>query len=43
MKLNLYLKPEDGNAIATFFPGQYISVKTFIPELGHEQPRQYNF
>lgn len=39
---SLYLKPEDGSAIATFFPGQYISVKTFIPELGHEQPRQYS-
>jgi nitric oxide dioxygenase len=39
---SFYLKPKDGNAIATFFPGQYISVKTFIPELGHEQPRQYS-
>jgi nitric oxide dioxygenase len=39
---SFYLKPQDANAIAAFYPGQYISVKTFIPELGHEQPRQYS-
>jgi nitric oxide dioxygenase len=39
---SFYLKPKDGNPIATFFPGQYISVKTFMPELGHEQPRHYS-
>lgn len=39
---SFYLKPQDGNAIASFFPGQYISIKTFVPELGYDQPRQYS-
>lgn len=39
---SFYLQPEDGKDIAGFFPGQYLSVKTFIPELGYEQPRQYS-
>lgn len=39
---SFYLKPEDNKEIADFFPGQYISVSTFIPELGHKQPRQYS-
>ena len=39
---SFYLTPEDNNEIADFFPGQYISVSTFIPELGHKQPRQYS-
>ena len=39
---SFYLQPEDGKDIADFFPGQYLSVKTFIPELGFEQPRQYS-
>jgi nitric oxide dioxygenase len=39
---SFYLQPEDGKDIADFFPGQYLSVKTFIPELGYEQPRQYS-
>jgi nitric oxide dioxygenase len=39
---SFYLKPEDNKEIAEFYPGQYISVSTFIPELGHKQPRQYS-
>lgn len=39
---SFYLRPEDNKEIADFFPGQYISISTFIPELGHKQPRQYS-
>jgi nitric oxide dioxygenase len=39
---SFYLRPEDGKEIVAFHPGQYISVSTFIPELGHKQPRQYS-
>ena len=39
---SFYLKPEDNKEIADFYPGQYISVSIFIPELGHKQPRQYS-
>ena len=39
---SFYLKPTDEKEIADFFPGQYISVSTYIPELGHKQPRQYS-
>ncbi|PTT41764.1 NO-inducible flavohemoprotein [Chryseobacterium sp. HMWF028] len=39
---SFYLKPMDNKSIADYLPGQYISIKTFIPALGHEQPRQYS-
>ncbi len=39
---SFYLKPKDHQLIADYLPGQYISIKTFIPALGHEQPRQYS-
>ena len=39
---SFYLKPEDSKEIADFYPGQYISVSAFIPELGYKQPRQYS-
>ncbi len=39
---SFYLTPVDKKEIADFFPGQFISVSTFIPELGHKQPRQYS-
>ncbi|WP_160136451.1 NO-inducible flavohemoprotein [Chryseobacterium sp. c4a] len=39
---SFYLKPKDNKAIAEYLPGQFISVKIFIPSLGHEQPRQYS-
>jgi nitric oxide dioxygenase len=39
---SFYLVPKDGGAIAEYLPGQYISVKMFVPSFGHEQPRQYS-
>ena len=39
---SFYLTPEDNKVIADFFPGQYLSIRIFIPELGHKQPRQYS-
>jgi len=36
------LVPADGSVVPRFEPGQYISVKLFVPELGVEQPRQYS-
>lgn len=39
---SFYLKPKDDHAIADYHPGQYISVKVFVPALGYEQPRQYS-
>lgn len=39
---SFYLKPKDQNTIADYLPGQYLSVKLFVPELGHEQARQYS-
>lgn len=39
---SFYLKPKDALPIADYLPGQFISVKTFIPTLGYEQPRQYS-
>lgn len=39
---SFYLYPADGGPVARFLPGQYISVKLFVPELGLTQPRQYS-
>ncbi|KMQ65529.1 dihydropteridine reductase [Chryseobacterium angstadtii] len=39
---SFYLKPKDQRPIADYLPGQYLSVKLFIPGLGHEQARQYS-
>ena len=39
---SFYLHPSDGGAVADFLPGQYLSVRLFIPELGLLQPRQYS-
>ncbi|MBK1897677.1 NO-inducible flavohemoprotein [Chryseobacterium paridis] len=39
---SFYLTPKDSKPIADYLPGQYISVKTFVPLLGYEQPRQYS-
>lgn len=36
------LQPSDEGEVPMFKPGQYISVKQFVPELGYEQPRQYS-
>jgi nitric oxide dioxygenase len=39
---SFYLKPEDGKAIASFQPGQYISVKVSIPGDKYTHIRQYS-
>ncbi|MFC6100518.1 NO-inducible flavohemoprotein [Olivibacter domesticus] len=39
---SFYLYPTDGGAVADFTPGQYISVRLFLPELNLLQPRQYS-
>lgn len=39
---SFYLKPKDQGVIADYLPGQYLSVKLFVPGLGHEQIRQYS-
>jgi nitric oxide dioxygenase len=39
---SFYLYPEDNGGIADFHPGQFISVQTFVEQLGLMQPRQYS-
>ncbi|HET7627858.1 MAG TPA: NO-inducible flavohemoprotein [Bacillales bacterium] len=39
---SFYLKPKDGGAIASYTPGQYISVKLNIPGEAHTHIRQYS-
>ncbi|KAJ2976934.1 hypothetical protein NUW58_g7960 [Xylaria curta] len=39
---SFYFVPEDGVALPTFLPGQYISLQLYIPKLGLRQPRQYS-
>ncbi|QII85750.1 NO-inducible flavohemoprotein [Bordetella hinzii] len=39
---SFYLRPADGGALPDFRPGQYLSVRLYIPELGLMQPRQYS-
>ncbi len=39
---SFYLVPEDGNAIAEFSPGQYVSVKVKIPGEQYTHIRQYS-
>ncbi|GAB7388133.1 NO-inducible flavohemoprotein [Bacillaceae bacterium] len=39
---SFYLKPEDGKAIASYLPGQYISVKVKIPGETYTHIRQYS-
>lgn len=36
------LVPADGGGVPEFLPGQYVSVRLFLPELGYRQPRQYS-
>ncbi len=39
---SFYLYPADGGAVADFEPGQYISLRLFLPQLNLLQPRQYS-
>lgn len=39
---SFYLAPEDGKPLPPFQPGQYTSLRIFIPEMGCMQPRQYS-
>ncbi|MDF2193216.1 NO-inducible flavohemoprotein [Paraflavitalea sp. CAU 1676] len=39
---SFYLYPADGGPVADFTPGQYISVRLFLPEINLLQPRQYS-
>ncbi len=39
---SFYLYPVDGGGVPRFKPGQYISVRVFVPALGLTQPRQYS-
>ncbi|ARS37938.1 nitric oxide dioxygenase [Pontibacter actiniarum] len=39
---SFYLYPADGGKVADFTPGQYISLRLFLPELNLLQPRQYS-
>ncbi len=39
---SFYLYPADGGHVADFLPGQYVSVRLFLPELNLFQPRQYS-
>jgi len=39
---SFYLKPEDGQTLPDYKPGQYVTLRVFIPELGIKQPRQYS-
>ncbi|KAK4155991.1 globin-like protein [Chaetomidium leptoderma] len=39
---SFYLVPTDRGPLPKFFPGQYVSLQLFVPELGYLQSRQYS-
>lgn len=39
---SFYLRPADKGAVSSYKPGQFISVRVYLPELGIMQPRQYS-
>ena len=38
---SFYLAPVDGGELPKYEAGQYISIRVFVEQLGHKQPRQY--
>ncbi|WP_426580807.1 NO-inducible flavohemoprotein [Mucilaginibacter sp. R-33] len=40
--ISFYLYPANGGAVPDFTPGQFLSVRLFLPELNLLQPRQYS-
>lgn len=38
---SFYLVPTDGGPVPAYRPGQYVSVRVYVPELDLMQPRQY--
>lgn len=40
--ISFYLYPADGGSVETHLPGQYVSLRLFLPELQLLQPRQYS-
>ena len=40
--VSFYLKPADKGAVPAHKPGQFISVRVYLPQLGIMQPRQYS-
>ena len=38
---SFYLVPADGGTVPDYLPGQYISLRVYVPQLGIMQPRQY--
>lgn len=39
---SFYLVPNDKKQLPKFFPGQYVSIRLFVPEVGYHQTRQYS-
>ncbi|KAL3432659.1 globin-like protein [Aspergillus tetrazonus] len=40
--ISFQLVPQDNGRLPTYKPGQFVSVRCFVPELGVYQPRQYS-
>jgi len=39
---SFYLQPADGGPVPAYLPGQYVTVRVMVPQLGIMQPRQYS-
>ncbi|RFN45099.1 flavohemoprotein [Fusarium flagelliforme] len=40
--ISFHLAPADKGALPSYKPGQFVSIRCFVPELGTYQPRQYS-